>query len=61
MIPHLCSNCYEVDKGFIYSDDGYKLCLDCGGKVLTLQEAADTIGDLHSQLRNNDAFNEDSE
>ena len=59
MKPHLCSNCYEVDKGYILADDGYKLCLECGGKVLTIQEAADMLGELHSQLRNDDAASED--
>jgi hypothetical protein len=56
---HLCSNCYEIDKGYIYSDEGYKLCNQCGGVVLTVQEAADMIGDLKSQLRNENAIGED--
>jgi|WetSurMetagenome_2_1015567.scaffolds.fasta_scaffold390921_2 hypothetical protein len=57
---HLCSNCFEVDKGYIVSEDAYKLCNQCGGVVLTVQEAADMIGDLKSQLRNNDdAISED--
>ena len=56
---HLCSRCYEVDKGFIMAEDGYKICEQCGGTVLTVQEAADMIGDLHSRLRKEDDYSEE--
>lgn len=56
---HLCSRCYEVDKGFIMAEDGYKLCSQCGGTVLTVQEAADMIGDLHSRLRQENDIEEE--
>lgn len=56
---HLCAKCYEVDKGFILSEEGYKLCHQCGGVVLTVQEAADMIGDLHSRLRQEEDISEE--
>ena len=48
---HLCIKCYEVNKGFNVASNGAKTCCECGGKVLFLQEAADHIADLVSELR----------
>ena len=47
---HLCSECYEVNAGFHSVNSGKKVCNECGGMVLSLQEAADFIADLKSQL-----------
>ena len=49
--PHLCTKCYEVNKGYEEDSDEVKTCDECGGKVLTLQEAADYIAELKEQLR----------
>lgn len=48
---HLCSECYEINKGFSLLRNGQKRCVECGGVVLDMQEAADTIAELKSQVR----------
>lgn len=49
--PHLCTECYEVNKGYTEEEDEVKVCDECGGKVLSLQEAADYIAELKEQIR----------
>lgn len=49
--PHLCRDCYEVNKGFTIIKSGQRRCLECGGVVLTVQEAADTIAELKEENR----------
>lgn len=47
---HLCSSCYECNKGYHEVANGRKVCDECGGTVLNLQEAADMIASLKSEL-----------
>lgn len=47
---HLCSSCYEVNRDYVIVNSGKKVCAECGGMVLDLQEAADMIASLHSEL-----------
>ena len=44
--PHLCRECHEVDKGFSVDEDDIKICHECKGVVLSLQEASDYIAEL---------------
>lgn len=48
---HLCVKCYEVNHGFTYLRNETKACMDCGGTVLFLQEAADHIAELKEEIR----------
>lgn len=48
---HICVECYEVNKGYTEEEDEVKVCDECGGKVLDLQEAADYIAELKEQIR----------
>lgn len=48
--PHICSECYEVSLGWHEVANGKKVCDDCGGTVLDLQEAADKIAELKAEL-----------
>lgn len=48
--PHLCRECHEVDKGFSVTEDDIKLCDECGGVVLSLQEASDYIAELQARV-----------
>lgn len=48
---HLCKECYEINKGFHSIKNGQKRCNECGGIVLNLQETADHIADLQSELK----------
>lgn len=50
-IAHLCEDCFEVNTDFFVSEEGRKVCSNCGGRVLYLQEAADRIADLKAELR----------
>lgn len=50
MEEHLCVKCYEVRKGYHEVANGSKVCDECGGTVLNLQEAADMIASLKSEL-----------
>lgn len=47
---HGCTDCYEKNRGFVTTKVGYK-CVECGGKVLELQELLDYIAELKSDLR----------
>lgn len=47
---HLCDSCYEVNKGYTVVNSGKKICIECGGMVLDLQEAADRIAELKSEI-----------
>jgi len=45
--PHGCIKCFEVNKGYMETEDGHHVCLSCGGTVLVgLQEAFDYIAML---------------
>lgn len=48
--PHCCRECHEVDKGFSVDEDDTKLCDECGGRVLSLQEASDYIAELRERV-----------
>lgn len=48
---HLCRECYEIDRGFTLLTNDQKRCVECGGVVLTLQEAADYIAEQAEELR----------
>lgn len=48
---HLCTKCYEVNKGFVYLRNETKGCMECGGTVLFIQEAADYIAELKEENR----------
>lgn len=50
-VAHGCSECAEVNRGFILADNGKKVCRLCGGKVLEFQEAFDHILELKSYFR----------
>jgi len=47
---HLCSECFEVSKGFYRVANERKVCVLCGGTVLDSQEAADKIAELRSDV-----------
>ncbi len=49
--PHLCKDCFEVNKGYQFINNGQKRCKECGGVVLDMQETADLIAELASELR----------
>jgi hypothetical protein len=49
---HGCTACGEVMKGFFETNTHRKICKECGGKVLDLQEAFDKILELQSLLNN---------
>ena len=51
--PHGCRDCGEVDSGYTVKH-GKKLCLECGGTVLYLQEAFDYIIQLKRELEDRD-------
>ena len=51
MAEHLCKKCYEINKDFVIVKNNQKICGECGGVVLDVQEAADYIAELHSELR----------
>lgn len=51
MGEHLCISCYECNKGYHILNNGQMRCDECGGVALTLQGAADYIGELHSEVR----------
>lgn len=51
IVPHGCSSCGEVNKGYTGSLTGKKICNECGGKVLNLQEAFDHILEIRAELR----------
>ena len=50
-MSHGCRECYEVNKGFLVDEDDHKVCDECGGVVLTLQEAFDYIAELKEKIR----------
>ena len=47
---HICRECFEVNVGFHSVKNGQKICNDCGGVVLNLQETADYIAELQSEI-----------
>jgi hypothetical protein len=47
---HLCKNCYQINKGYFYDKQDRKICTECSGTVLFLQEAADHIAELNSEI-----------
>ena len=49
-IESLCDGCYEINKGYTVVHSGKKICVECGGMVLDLQEAADRIAELKAEL-----------
>ena len=51
MGEHVCVECYYANKGYLMLNNGKKICKECGGLVLTTQEAGDMIADLHVQVR----------
>lgn len=51
MAEHLCKKCYEINKDFVIVKNNQKICGECGGVVLDVQEAADYIAELESELR----------
>lgn len=50
ILVHGCTQCYEINKGYIHTTSGAKVCKECGGVVLNLQEAFDYIADLKGEL-----------
>lgn len=51
IFPTICKDCFEVNKGYQFLNNGQKRCIECGGVVLDIQEAADYIAELSSELR----------
>lgn len=49
--PHLCSNCYITNGGYVTINHEQKKCLECGGTVLNLVEASDALAERDSELR----------
>jgi len=47
----VCRDCYEVNVEYTTINNGQKRCQECGGVVLTTQEAADYIAELKEELR----------
>lgn len=47
---HGCTMCGEVGRGFMEAKTGRRICNECGGHVLTLQEAFDKIADLRAEI-----------
>ena len=47
---HGCVDCYLANGMYTVSEHDIKYCSECGGKVLTLQELLDTIGDMKSEI-----------
>lgn len=45
-----CTNCGHVNKGFVLDDEGRRVCQECGGFVLTLQEALDKMFELKARI-----------
>jgi hypothetical protein len=46
-----CSKCFETTKGYFLAESGRKLCKDCGGTYLSLQEVFDHLAELQSEVR----------
>jgi len=45
--PHGCTKCFEINLGYLETDEGPLVCKKCGGTVLLgLQSAFDYIGYL---------------
>lgn len=53
---HGCVRCGEVNKGYIGNDYDRKLCNECGGIVLNLQEAFDYILSLKAEIDSQDNY-----
>ena len=56
--PHGCRDCYEINRGFTLGEDGQRICMECRGTVLTLQEAFDLIADHKVHIRELEGWNE---
>lgn len=48
--PHGCRDCGEINKDYTGALTGRKICSECGGLVLNLQEAFDYIMQLHASM-----------
>ena len=48
--PHGCIKCFEINKGYLMTTNGLKVCKECGGTVLDTQEAFDHIAELNSEI-----------
>ena len=48
--PHGCRDCGEINKDYTGALTGRKICAECGGLVLNLQEAFDYIMQLRAEV-----------
>lgn len=51
MGEHVCTECYYANKGYLMLNNGKMICNECGGMVLTMQQAGDYIANLKEELR----------